>query len=54
MAGGNRIKLPAPYMPTMIIFEGTTRETLRYLSQPDAEKKIVNIIPQLDFNLRDI
>lgn len=47
-------KLPAPYSSTMIIFKGTTKETLRYLSQPDAERKIINVIPQLDFNLRDI
>ena len=47
-------KLPAPYRSTRIIFKGTTKETLRYLSQPVSEEKLISIIPQLDFNLRDI
>ncbi len=47
-------KLPAPYKSTMIIFKGTTAETLRYLSRPEAAEKIINVIPQLDFNLSDI
>ncbi len=47
-------KLPASYKSTMIIFKGTTAETLRYLSRPEAAEKIINVIPQLDFNLNDI
>lgn len=47
-------KLPAPYKSTMIIFKGTTAETLRYLSRPEAAEKIINVTPQLDSNLSDI
>lgn len=47
-------KLPAPYKSTMIIFKGTKKDVLKYLSQPEAVDNILRIIPILDFNMSDV
>lgn len=47
-------KLPAPYKSTMIIFRGTTKETIMYLTKPEVVEKILRVIPQLGYNLMDV
>ncbi|MDE6338955.1 MAG: hypothetical protein K2K97_04105 [Muribaculaceae bacterium] len=47
-------KLPVPYKTTMIIFKGTKKEIIEYLTQPESVEKILDAIPRLDYNLMDV
>lgn len=47
-------RLPIPYKCDMLLFRGTTEETLRYLSAPEAVEKILSHIPRLDDNMMDV
>ncbi|MDE5886247.1 MAG: hypothetical protein K2H46_01535 [Muribaculaceae bacterium] len=47
-------KLPVPFKATHVILRCTKEEVLRYLMLPEATDKILDLIPQLDFNLSDV
>lgn len=47
-------KLPCPYKSTVILFNGTKQETLKFLTQPEVIDKILSLIPRLNYNLSDV
>ncbi|MDE7413468.1 MAG: hypothetical protein K2N05_06740 [Muribaculaceae bacterium] len=47
-------KLPVPYKSTRIIFQGTTKEVIEFLNRKEAVEKILQAIPDLNYNMLDV